>query len=395
MQANRSIAGKVTSIFAFTLCSTMAYSAAAQSSVQVSGIIDTYAGSLKRSGDTASTAAVNSSGMSTSWWGFKGEEDLGGGLKAQFALTGFFRPDVGAAGRYDADTLFARDANVGLAGSFGRVSLGRDLAPNFVPSIVLNPFGGSFAFAPLLLHTQTSNGAYRGQKWAATVAGDTGWSNEIMYVTPTMRGWTGSLFLQLGEQAGNGSKNNLGANAMYQGGPLTLGAYFQSVKVGNPVDTTPGDSRVFSFRPYNTGTGAVYALAPAVRQNTWFVGAAYDFTVVKLFATYNLSTNQLAPGVDRDRYGLRSDTLQLGTSAPLGNGAVLFSWARTKVRASGDFNAYLGSAGWQASVLRNTSTLGYDYFLSKRTDVYANVSLDKITDQASATSVGVGIRHRF
>ena len=395
MQSKRSIAGKAALFLGAAMAAMAATGAAAQSSVQVSGLIDTYVGSLKRSGDSSSVAVVNSSGMSTSWWGFKGEEDLGGGLRAQFALTGFFRPDVGGAGRYDADTLFARDANVGLAGSFGRVSLGRDLAPNFVPSITLNPFGGSFAFAPLLLHTQTSTGAYRGQKWAATVAGDTGWSNEVMYVTPTVNGWTGSLFLQLGEQAGHGGKNNLGANVMYFGGPLTLGAYFQSVKVGNPVDVTPGDSRVFSFRPYNTTTGAVYALAPAVKQNTWFAGAAYDLGVVKLYATYNISTNRLAAGPDRDRGGLRADTLQLGASAPLGQGALLFSWARTKVKAEGDFDAYLGSTGWQGTVLRNTSTLGYDYFLSRRTDLYANVSLDKLTDAGRAVSVGAGIRHRF
>src|SRR5690606_721640 len=209
----------------------------AQSSVQIGGMVDVYAGSLKRSGDAASTSVVNSSGMQTSWWGFKGTEDLGNGLQANFALTGFFRPDIGGTGRNNSDTMFSRDANVGLSGSFGRVSVGRDLAPNFIPTLKLSPFGGSFVFAPLELHTQTPSGSYRGQAWSPTVAGDTGWSNEIMYVTPQIGGFTTSLFYQFGEQADNSGKNNFGVNTMYEQGPLTFGAYFQSVEVNNPLDS--------------------------------------------------------------------------------------------------------------------------------------------------------------
>ena len=77
-----------------------------------------------------------------------------------------------------------------------------------------------------------------------------------MYVTPKLGGFTTSLFLQLGEQAGNSGKNNYGANTMYANGPLSFGAYFQSVKLGNPVDATVGPSQVFSFTPYNRVSGA-------------------------------------------------------------------------------------------------------------------------------------------
>ena len=374
---------------------TVASCANAQSSVQFSGVVDTYLGSLKRSGESGRTSAVNSSGMTTSWWGFKGTEDLGDGLQAIFNLTGFFRPDVGGAGRYDADTMFARDANAGLAGSFGRVSLGRDLAPNFVPSITLNPFGGSFAFAPLLVHTQASSGKYVSQKWAATEAGDTGWSNEIMYVAPNFGGLTASLFYQLGEQAGNSGKNNLGVNAMYSNGPLILGAYYQRVKVNNPLDSATGNSRVFAFLPYNMLTGAVYNLTPAMRQDTWFAGGSYDFKVVKLFGTYQVSDNKLPDGADKERYDLKSDTLQLGASTPIGNGIGMLSWATTSVKAGGNFRANLHDDGWQSGIRRNTVSVGYDYFLSKRTDVYAVAMADKITDEPSGTSLGLGIRHRF
>ncbi len=369
--------------------------ALAQTSVQIGGTVDVYAGSIKRSGDKGRTSVVDSSGMETSWWGFKGKEDLGNGLQAHFALTGFFRPDSGASGRFDGDTMFSRDANVGLSGSFGSVSVGRNLAPNFIPTLSFSPFGGSFAFAPLELHTQTSAGSYRGQAWSPTVSGDTGWSNEIMYVTPKLGGFTTSLFFQFGEQAGNSGKNNFGVNTMYEQGPLSFGAYFQSVKVNNPLDATvSGDSQVFSFTPYNRVSGATYTLS-ASKNDTWFVGGAYDLRFMKLFGTLNYSTMRLIGAADDSQYDLKSNTVQLGTSVPAGNGSVLFSWARTNVKAKGDFSAVLGGADVQSSIVRNTASLGYDYFFSKRTDIYGVVSVDKITEQSNAVSVGVGIRQRF
>lgn len=369
--------------------------AVAQTSVQISGTVDAYVGSTKRSGDGGRTSGVESSGMETSWWGFKGREELGGGLQAHFALTGFLRPDAGVQGRFNGDGMFTRDANVGLSGSFGRISVGRDLAPNFIPTLTFSPFGGSFAFAPLELHTQTPSGSYRGQAWSPTVSGDTGWSNEIMYVTPKLGGFTTSLFFQFGEQAGNSGKNNYGANTMYEQGPLSFGAYFQSVKVNNPSDSvTSGASQVFTFTPYNRITGATYTLA-ASKNDTWFVGGAYDLQYVKLFGTLNYSKARLIGAVDDSRYDLKSNTVQLGASMPVGRGSVLFSWARTNVKADGDFSAVLGASDVQSSIIRNTASLGYDYFLSRRTDVYSVVSFDKLTEQSSGVSFGVGIRQRF
>ncbi|MFD2271552.1 porin [Undibacterium arcticum] len=109
-------------------------------------MVDTYVGSMRNSGDTAGRSVVNSGGMTTSWFGFKGSEDLGGGLKAKFALTSYFKGDSGQSGRFPRDTFWSRDANVGLAGSFGAVSVGRGLAPNFLSSVIFNPFGNSFYF---------------------------------------------------------------------------------------------------------------------------------------------------------------------------------------------------------------------------------------------------------
>ena len=108
----------------------------AQSNVQLTGLLDMYAGAKRMAGDAGRASVLNSGGMTTSWYGFKGAEDLGGGLKAQFALTAFLQADTGTPGRFGGDPYFSRDANVGLSGGFGTVSLGRGLAPNFLPTIL-------------------------------------------------------------------------------------------------------------------------------------------------------------------------------------------------------------------------------------------------------------------
>ena len=106
----------------------------AQSSVQLTGLVDVFAGSMKMAGDASSKSVVDSGGLTTSWFGMKGTEDLGGGLKAHFNLTSFIKVDTGTQGRFANDTFFSRDANVSLSGGFGSVLLGRWMAPNFLPS---------------------------------------------------------------------------------------------------------------------------------------------------------------------------------------------------------------------------------------------------------------------
>ena len=97
----------------------------AQSTAQLAGAVDVYAGRMQMAGDAQRTSVVNSGGLTTSWFGVKGSEDLGGGLKANFALSSFFRADTGVQGRFTGDTFFSREASVGLFGGFGSLTLGR------------------------------------------------------------------------------------------------------------------------------------------------------------------------------------------------------------------------------------------------------------------------------
>ena len=101
----------------------------AQSSVQLTGLVDVFAGSMKMAGDASSKSVVDSGGLTTSWFGMKGTEDLGGGLKAHFNLTSFIKVDTGTQGRFTGDTFFSRDANVSLSGGFGSVLLAAGWRP--------------------------------------------------------------------------------------------------------------------------------------------------------------------------------------------------------------------------------------------------------------------------
>lgn len=327
----------------------IATGASAQSTVQISGTSDIYVGSMKMAGDGDRRNVVNSGGLTTSWFGFTGTEDLGGGLKAKFQLTSFLQTDTGTQGRFTGDTFFSRDANISLSGGFGSVLLGRWMAPNFLPSVVANPLGDSFTFSPLILHMDVP--LFNATGWPATVPSDTGWSNQIAYTTPDIGGFKANLQYQFGEQNGDSGKKNVGANFFYFGGPLTLTAFYERAQISNP------------------GQGTYLGTT----KKDWMLGGAYDFKMVKPYLTYGQSK--------ADNSDVKAKTLQVGASAPIGAGALVASWAKTKLSG--------------ADMDRKTLTVGYDYNLSKRTDVYAMVMNDKITHYNSGTSYGVGIRHRF
>ena len=328
------------------LCGATAH---AQSKVEITGLTDAFVGSMKMAGDANRRSVVDSGGMTTSWFGFKGTEDLGGGLKANFQLTSFIKVDTGTQGRFANDPFFSRDANVSLSGDFGSVLLGRWMAPNFLPSVVGNPFGDSFVFSPLILHKDVP--LFNGTGWRAMTPSDTGWSNQLVYSTPKFGGFSANVQYQFGEQPGQGGKNNFGANFFYFGGPLTLTGFYENTDIANPTNTLL-----------------------ASNQKYWMLLGAYDFGMVKPFLSYG--EKKISDTADT-----KGKTFQVGASAPIGNGKLLAEWVKTD---------------WSTpDVNRKTFSVGYDYFLSKRTDVYAVVMNDKITNQRSGNSMGVGIRHRF
>lgn len=344
MKASRTLKSQLT--IALLTCLGASATAHADGGVRLYGLIDNYVGSIKPSGAAQSSWQVDNGGETTPFWGMSGEEDLGSGLSTVFAIESFFRSDTGEAGRNPTDSLFARNAYVGLSSDkYGELRLGRNSSPLLYLTGQYNPFAGSTRFSPLNV-----------QNWIPTfgrlIHGDTGWSNAARYLSPSFGGFSFQFMYGLGEAANNNGTNNLGGFIQYQGGPFSVAFGGNHTKVG----------------------AAVTALEPS--QKVLFAGASYDFKVVKLFGSFNLTKNEGSE--------LRTYTYQAGASAPLGPGRLNASyvWTKNDRKTLADFN-------------RATAGIGYTYDFSKRTDVYANYLYDKLSNAATGNTVGVGLRHKF
>ena len=304
----------------------------AQSSVSLYGMVDMSVGQAQAPG-AKSTKVVDSGRMSTSYWGVKGHEDLGGGLSAVFAMEAFMLNDTGASGRFTGDAYFARNSFVGLtSNSLGSVKVGRNTTSLFVNTLIFNAFGDSFGFSPAIRHYFISG----------TVSGDTGWNNSVMVASPSMGGLSATATVAAGE--GNGGRNTA-VSALYFGGPVGLGFAWQKAKMGATVDDT----------------------------TSWQLGGSFNFSPVKLYAQYGK--------VDNDTTGNSFKITGLGGDFALGlTSKLMLQWGKVKPD--------LGAG-------RTTTTFGYDYQMSKRTDVYVAYMSDRQTGKTSGTAYAVGARHRF
>ena len=99
----------------------------------------------------------------------------------------------------------------------GAVHIGAYTSPNFFPTVRFNPFGNSTVVSPLLLHSYVQTNGDRAT-WRNSIAGDTGWSNQVSYTTPDFDGFTLDLHYQFGEVAGHSGKRNVGARGSYTRG---------------------------------------------------------------------------------------------------------------------------------------------------------------------------------
>lgn len=309
---------------------------AQSASVTMFGLLDLSVGRSEAPGGAAASN-VNSGNMTTSFIGFKGSEDLGGGMSAVFSIESFLRGDTGAAGRFNGDTFWARNSYVGIAhNKLGTVTLGRNTTSLFVNTLLFNSFGDSFGFSPAIRQTFTSGGEVQ-------VSGDTGWSDSVKYASPSFGGLSFTAHGALSEANGG---RNLGVSALYFAGPLSAGFAWQDVKKGTG--------------PFNPDTRA------------WQLGAAYNLAPVKLYAQYGSSDNKTADNT--------TTVLGLGADWTIGLGKVLVQW-----------NKLSPDVGNSQKAL----SLGYDYLLSKRTDVYAVYMNEKQSNVGTGNSYAVGVRHRF
>lgn len=265
-------------------------------------------------GRTGSLTRAADNQWGTSMLGFKGTEDLGDGLKAVFRLEGGFSGTKGTGG----DVFFNRRTFVGLSSpTWGTVQAGKNLL-NSNDVWFLDPTGQQFMSSATLV---------RGRSWQ-------GANNVLEYTTPTWGGFTLNGQLALGEQAASAQRlRSEGVSAAYAAGDLELRAIYTSRR--------DGEGR--------------YSDAYSFSKET-IVGGTYTLGAAKLFAAVdNISAPDAASGApSKLRHGWMGVRYQV---TPL----------LTLIGAGYHVSANRGNG--KATLLM----VGADYYLSKRTFLYASL----------------------
>ena len=222
--------------------------AMAQSSVTLYGRVNTTV-ERQKVGDVTTTGLFNNS----SRFGFKGTEDLGGGLKAGFQLESGFNSDTGAA----ASTFFGRQSEVNLSGNFGMVRLGNFFAESY------------YATADYVSLHNHDTGSSSDALYAYVMQN----ANKVAYRTPSFGGFTVEGAVGLHEQT-VGGKNAYDLAANYAAGPLALGAGYSKQgdvnQVGLRALYTVG---AFTVGGYYQRDKNAYVLNGGSRDNIRLVGA--------------------------------------------------------------------------------------------------------------------------
>ena len=220
---------------ALTLVSGAAF---AQSSVTLYGVADVGIG--KMSGQKTGMISGDVVNHTTSYIGFRGIEDLGGGLKAGFRLEQYVNMENGATASANGflrqgNETYGRAANLWLEGGFGQFKMGRSETPSY-------------------------------NAISASVGRPDRVSSQFSYKTPVFSGFSAEVaFIAKGDRADNANKYDL--NVIYENGPIVAGAAYNKIQ----------------------NAKANYAL-----------GAKYDFGMFALSAGYydirNLASVSLATG---------------------------------------------------------------------------------------------------
>lgn len=349
----------------------------AQSNVQVYGLVDGGLQFVNPSVDgQESTFGLASGQQSGSRFGLKGSEDLGNGLKAVFQLENGFNMDDGKLGQPDANKvgrLFGREASLGLAGKFGSLTWGRfgslgsgtgsqDMLGN------MDPFSTGFMDA----------GLQATQAFTSLRV-----DNSVAFKTNVYSGFQAGLMYSFavdGQEVADADNNKrlTGLAATYTVGKLWTGLSYEMVEQA-AGSANAEDDKVLKF------------------------GVNYDFGMVKPMFSYSRAEGAQKIGdFSLAGTGVKSDAYMIGATAPIMGGKLMASYQMLDIDDNGV------KAG------RDVFSVGYDYPMSKRTNLYGVYSYstgDDLLDEnnfAAADAAGksaintanrsvlqVGLRHKF
>ena len=330
--------------------------AMAQSSVTLFGVVDAGVTYSKASGTKANYGLTNS-GNATSRLGFRGVEDLGGGLKAGFWLEGAIQNDTGAAnggGAAGPGFEFKRRSTVSLMGNFGEVRLGRELTAAYNTVSAYDVFGQVGV----------------GQNISFGVKGDPfRVSNMVSYYTPNMSGFKAGINYGFGEKQGDNSANRyIGGSVGYDNGPLSVGLGYDQLND---------------------------AIAGFDKSQSLGLGASYNFGAVKLAGL--IRQTQATPAVGEKS---KLQSASLGLTAPVGaagEARVAYNYYDNK---DVDGKAHQLSLGYVHNLSKRTAVYGtYAFLKNGKGESFAvganGLSLSAPAAGKNQQALTVGIRHAF
>jgi len=359
------------SLIALAALATVATAAQAQSSVTLYGIIDAGVGRVTTAG-TTNTQAI-SGGLSSSRWGVRGTEDLGGGLSAGFNLESEIAVDTGVAGSTgvtagsNVTPLFNRASNVSLTQSgVGTLTLGRKNRLEYDLVVGLDPFGGAN------IGSFTRVGYISG---GVIPTGDARVSDSVTLQSAAINGVTAAVQQSFGEQAGTTSGLKQVAYAVnYSAGKLFVGG---------------------SYAKNHNADGSE-------NHNNTVYGATYDFGVAKAFVAHAEREAKAT--------GIKTKVDMVGVVVPVNANVNLIgnyiSMKNTSTTLPSGATLHTGTTGANADAFG----VGATYAFSKRTTAYvlygnvdnegnAKVYTSSLFTAPGAntntTSYAVGVRHAF
>lgn len=336
----------------------------AQSSVSLYGVVDASVESIK--GNDTTVSRVSSDNLAISRLGFKGTEDLGGGLKANFVLETAIKADTGSNGNLSSSgstvRFFDRAAWAGLAGGFGELRLGRQ-----------DSSAGLLAGNTSLLGAQ----AYDDLKIAKTYAGADyrRLDNAVTYLLPTL-------------------VKGLSAQVQYSTAAGTSGATGTET-YGNDQGKTWGFNVAYAADGVVAGVGYVngkFNPAGSVKDTGVLAYAGYDFAVAKLTGYYNMDKQTDAAEIRR-LIGVRLD---VPVSKEFAVQASVSKVKNTTLATRGDDdNATIVAMKGVYSLSKRTAV--YGLFTNVNNSDNANLVVSGATAGFGKTSRGlaVGVSHKF
>ncbi|MDP3844218.1 MAG: porin [Oxalobacteraceae bacterium] len=311
-------------LIALAVLGSIAGVAQAQSSVTIYGKLDQ---GLRKVTDQK----LQLTNRSNSRLGFKGAEDLGGGLSAIFQFENRFFADTGA----DQGPLFKAQSNVGLKGNFGTVRLGRIYNPVDDISAGLDPFGQDGIGA------MQTNALLRVRQ-----------NNSIRYDSPNFSGFGVQAIYQLDEEDTLPvvqQNDGYGVSATYNNGPITAAAGWNRVANTNDSDY-------------------------------WNIGGGYAFGPAKIIALYEdaeINTNNTD-----------QKNALIGLAYNIGAGTINASFGRLKTEtATTSFADKKLALGYTHNLSKRTSL----YANASRT----NLDVPTATGEDNINAAEIGVTHNF